>query len=127
MDEYKGEVFDTRGDIGWDPIFSEDPLVLQTLEDIYKEENDLVIMGPEKMHGKNVFMAYLAVNFERYNYTAFGKPTNAFGFVMHYIDWTQMLYDNNIFKKMSDKRLHFELTQQSHDHMDGSNHVHVSN
>lgn len=127
MNDDKDQVFDTRGDIGWDPIFSENPLVLETLEDVYKEENDLVIMGPDEMHGKKVFVAYIAVNFEGYNYTAFGKPTNAFGFVMHYIDWTQMLYDNNIFKKMNEKRLHFQLTQQSHEHMDGNNHDHVSN
>ena len=125
-DFVEGMELDTRGDIGWDPILSQNDDMLNMLTRIYGEDNELVVFGPDHMNGKQMFVAYLAVKFPGYSYTAFGETSSTFGFVSHYIDWSTILADNGIFAKFSMKNMHFKLTKQQHEHIEGSMHQHVS-
>jgi len=108
---------DSTADIGWDPINSPSAVWQKRLRSIYNDANEIIIVGPMDdfvQNGAEVFCAHLAVNFPGYNYTIDGKSKGTFGFVMHFIHWSNLKEASGVDTRFNEKKMHYLLTRTDH-------------
>lgn len=108
---------DSTAWIGWDPINSPNAVWQKRLRTVYDDSNDIFVFGPMYdlvQDGAEVFCAHLAVNFPGYNYTIDGKSKGTFGFVMHFIHWSNLKKVIGMDARFNKKKMHYLLTRTDH-------------
>jgi hypothetical protein len=108
---------DSTAWIGWDPINSPNAVWQKRLRTVYDDSNDIFVFGPMYdlvQDGAEVFCAHLAVNFPGYNYTIDGKSKGTFGFVMHFIHWSNLKKAIGMDARFNKKKMHYLLTRTDH-------------
>ena len=58
-----------------------------------------------------MYCAHLAVHVPGYNYTFDGQYYSTWGFVMHYIHWTNLKLASGIDQRFKEKGMHYLLTR----------------
>ena len=110
----EGKEMNNKGTIGWDPIHSADSRWVSTLKRVYTDDQDNIdIYGPMTNfveEGVEMFCAHLAVRMPSYNLTVDGRGTSTWGFVMHFINWSEVKARSNIYQRFLDKGMSFQLT-----------------
>lgn len=119
-------------EIGWDPIHSSNARWGRLLRDIYKETNHIDIFGPMFdffENGVEMYCAHIAVNTPGYNYTIDGEYYSTWGFVMHFIHWSNLKEASGIDYRFKEKGMHYLLTRKdlSTDPVTGEEIPNVSN
>jgi D-ribose pyranose/furanose isomerase RbsD len=100
--------------IGWDPINSPSEIWRNRLRRVYDAKNEIIVFGPMHdfvMDGVEMFCAHLAVNFPSYNYTLDGESQSTFGFVMHFIHWSNLKEASGIDARFNAKELDYRLSR----------------
>mmetsp|Transcript_15384 Transcript_15384/g.28983 ORF Transcript_15384/g.28983 Transcript_15384/m.28983 type:complete len:1197 (+) Transcript_15384:315-3905(+) len=102
-------------DIGWDPIHSSNTRWGRLLRDIYKDTNHIDIFGPMfdfVENGVEMYCGHLAVHVPGYNYTVDGEYYSTWGFVMHFIHWSNLKEASGIDYRFRDRGMHYLLTRR---------------
>mmetsp|Transcript_10119 Transcript_10119/g.11752 ORF Transcript_10119/g.11752 Transcript_10119/m.11752 type:complete len:1124 (+) Transcript_10119:340-3711(+) len=108
-----GKVLNTGPEMGWDAIHSEDTKMKNTLLDIYHNRNHVNIWGPINtfmgMEGVHVMCGHLAVEIPGFNYQLDGEDKSIWGFVMAFIQWSNLKKKSGIDAYYIEKGYSFKL------------------
>ena len=107
---------DSNSAIGWDPMFSPNERWKTLLKRVYNDEDEVDIFGP--MHDfvqddVEMFCGHLGVSLPGYNYTVGegGETNNTWGFVMHFIHWSNLKKTSGIDEHFRHKNLNYHLSR----------------
>lgn len=102
-------------DLGWDPLHSTNARWGRLLRAIYKEKNHIDIFGPMfdfVENGVEMYCGHLAVHVPGYNYTLDGEYYSTWGFVMHFIHWSNLKEASGIDQRFKEREMHYLLTRR---------------
>jgi len=103
---------DSTTHIGWDPINSPSEIWGTRLRKVYNAKNEILVFGPlDNSDGVEIFCAHLAVNSPGYNYTLDGETKSTYGFVMHFIHWSNLKEASGIDARFNMKEMNYLLTR----------------
>lgn len=108
-------VLNNTAQIGFDPIRSENMKLKNMLKDIYHNKNQIHMFGPNNqfmgIEGNHMMCGHLAVEIPGYNYVVDNTRKSIWGFVMHFIQWSELKKQSKIDLIFKEKEYSFKLTR----------------
>ena len=115
VDLAENKVLNSKMDIGWDPIHSENVRMKTMLRSIYHNQNSIFMFGPSphfmNIPGLNIYCGHMAVEMPGYNYALDGEEKSIWGFVMHFINWSNLKKRSGIDAYYAEKEFSFQLSR----------------